>query len=377
MAVVERACPRCGSASAAGHKFCGACGLDLAAQPQPVSREEWLAHHGEPHHSRNGGSNGGVQPAPAIFSSPQARSGAEKLLGAGGLTISASMGLYAIGSVLALVWALSFHVLAGVSVALGFDLLFALALISGLAIVGSAFFARPDAMPRLLQLGSGLTAGALFARFVASAVVTGIGVAHQASGTDIAAGVMFSLGFAAAGSAAAVAATGLDGLNAFKRDGRLGAASIMLGVAVLLLAIADIVGSTTAGVVQGASSDAGIEAAGLLILMGAAVIRAVAFLMSSQRLRRGDLSWSGRNVLLGVAMILAGISFLLIAIGGMLSAGHTASLGFIDGKLVAALWLQAVQYMGWVAAFSCASIRFFLSLRGARTEAVSTTTMSS
>jgi hypothetical protein len=45
VSITERVCPRCGTVPRADHKYCGNCGLDLAAQFELPSRQEWRAQH--------------------------------------------------------------------------------------------------------------------------------------------------------------------------------------------------------------------------------------------------------------------------------------------------------------------------------------------
>jgi hypothetical protein len=373
VSVIEKTCARCGSAADAGDKFCGSCGLDLGVEFEPSTREEWPARDPDAHQSWDRAAFGGPPLPPAAGAVSRAvtttgpdQSRPEKLLGAGGLTISGSSALSAIGSLFLLVYVLANHAPAGVSVATGLDLLFALLLITGFAFIGSGFLARSDAQSGLLRLGTGITAAALFAPFVADSILTGVAAALHAGGTAIAVLVLLALGYLTASVGAVSAAIGFGtstAANSAKRSTRLGSASIVIATAALLAGVANLIG-TAVGSGLGApgtvTTGAGIEAGGLLILMSAALVAAVGFLLASQRERKGDSCGRVRDVLLAVAMTAAAVSFLLIMIAEMLNAASTASAG-ADGKVVAAGWLVAVQYFAWVAAAICGAVRFFLS----------------
>ena len=47
MSVTESVCPKCGATAGANH-YCTNCGLDLSAQYELPSREEWIHRHGQP-----------------------------------------------------------------------------------------------------------------------------------------------------------------------------------------------------------------------------------------------------------------------------------------------------------------------------------------
>jgi hypothetical protein len=140
----------------------------------------------------------------------------------------------------------------------------------------------------------------------------------------------------------------------------------LFGVGLFLASVGSILSIIAYSALQapgGFTAGIGIKAGGTSILIGATVIAAVAFLRASRHQEAGKLGVvSRRDGLLGIGALIAGVALLVASIGGMVSTSSGASV-FLNGKEVAAGWLDAVQAIGFSAGLIGAAVGFFLSQR--------------
>jgi hypothetical protein len=121
-----------------------------------------------------------------------------------------------------------------------------------------------------------------------------------------------------------------------------------------------------AGITGGFTVGYGIDAGGLAIAIGASVVATAALLRAKLRIEQGQLGWlPQRDGLLGISAAVFAMAFLVAGIGGIVTSSGASSIG-ANSDAVAALWLDSVQALVWVAGFSCGAIGLFLSHRPSR-----------
>jgi hypothetical protein len=283
--------------------------------------------------------------------------------------------LAAIGDILLLVNQLNDGNAAS-GVARGFSLLYDVILIAGLATAGFAFFGGSQGRARRLRIALGLVAGAFTALLTSNVILAVQSVTDHDSGTSIsyfvvsavsALLIMVAAVLAAFAFVAAVTALGAE-IRA-QQNSRLGRASIFfaLGIAAAMASsILFTVLFADAGITGGFTVGYGIDAGGLAIAIGASVVATAALLRAKLRIEQGQLGWlPQRDGLLGISAAVFAMAFLVAGIGGIVTSSGASSIG-ANSDAVAALWLDSVQALVWVAGFSCGAIGLFLSHRPSR-----------
>jgi hypothetical protein len=306
----------------------------------------------------------------------EGRSRRNKLLGAGGITLSGGMFLYAIGSILLFAQTLDFQAPTGTSFAQAFDFLFAALLIAATAVTGAAFLGAAPSRSRLLRVASCLGAGAFIAEFVNNALSAAEAIVHHGETTYVASNVVAAIGTAALVVAASLAWTAFARTRSpavpednARKDQRLGLTAILVSVWSALLVISTILLITAysdSPVPGGFKAGLGTQAFGYSILIGAAVCAAVAFFRSRSHRETGQVDVIPvRDGLMSVAALVAGLAYLVMTIGWVMFTSSAAGF-LLTGKGLAASWLDSVQTLGWSAGLVCASVGLYLSRRSTK-----------
>lgn len=390
MSVTELVCPRCGASAAADSKFCGNCGLDLSSQFELPTRGEWEARQ-----TRIGGADAGANGAgqaspgrnrtvdvdplavPAAASTPipgpeMAPKRRNTLLGSAGIIVASSFVFTLIGAILVFVDALTLHAPAPTSIGEGLSFAVQAVLIAGFTLAGLALLGSETARPHRLRVGFVVSASAIVVYACAQLTVDIERAVQHTNGTYLASLFVFVVSLVTAGVSLFLVSRAFNNRVSSRGSSDLNRCDLMLGwgaavfvAAIVLKLVADIIALVFFSDNQAPGGITGgytLTVVGDIVVLGAGIIATIAFFQAVSRRRRTQPVVAWRDGVLAIGTGIASVGFLLAAIGGMVYAGATSSIGF-DGKIVAAGWLTAVQILTWMSAFICASIGLTLSWR--------------
>jgi hypothetical protein len=401
MSSTELVCPRCGTPPSPDQRFCGHCGLDLGAQYQLPTRQEWAARqYASASTSAFDDPAAPVDEAPDQFGATQEReqlgaAGArptipsarprmgigpgslrgfgrrDTLLAVAGITLAVGLFLATIGSLLTLIDNIHPYVPAGVGVGHGFEFLDGAFSTAALAVLGGAFYVADARRYPRLATGTLLLALAFAALFVADVTLSVEYLTHHVSSTLSAAtivGALTAVPVTIAGLFARAALTeyrSADAAGLARRDGRLGGAAAVAAGGTLLLAVSTILQTvyfSDAGAPGGFTTGLGMQAASAFLITASLATAAVAFWAATRHALPPASHVARRDGLLWVAALIGAIAYLWLFIGWVVATSSGADV-ILDGKEVAAGWLSAVQGFAWCAGLAGAAVAFFLGRR--------------
>jgi hypothetical protein len=371
--LAARVCPRCGQ-PASDQSFCGGCGLNLAAQAELPSDEEYDARLRQEQWLRaqagtsmpNSARAARALPDPARVRARQATR--SRLLGSAAAAVAVAFALNWIGAILHFVESFEAGGTAAPQVLYGFAVAGNLVLIPAFASAAAAFLGEPSDRATRLRRAALIAAFGFGLLMVATAIRAGVyanigsvdfitklvaGESLQATSELLAAiaAAMASVAFLPSRSEPAV------------RNWWLGLASVALGGVFLLSMVGHIV-ALSAGL-NGGSSRLALGASGAGVGLVAAGIAAGAFLLARGPQERTGDWWSKRDGVLGIAQAVLALAFLLAAIGDAILAGES-----VAGKAIAGNWLEFGGDLSLLGAAITASIGFFVMGRLRRQDAV-------